>query len=148
MKIIWCMFLEIWSASDTIFSHFGQFSALYTPPSNNPENQNFEKIKKMPVDIIISHMCTINENHIWWMFLEIWSATHNFFSHFGHFFFPFTPLTIQKIKILKKWKKLPRNIIISHKCTINDNHMMYDSWDMKHDRIFCYFGLCFTLSPP
>ena len=58
------MFLEIWSASDTNFSHFGQFSALYTPPSNNPENQNFEKMKKMPVDIIISHMCTINENHI------------------------------------------------------------------------------------
>ena len=31
---------------------------------NNLENQNFEKIKKMPGDIIILHMCAINENHM------------------------------------------------------------------------------------
>ena len=30
-------------------------------------------------------------------------------------------------------KKTPRDIIIFHKCTINDNHMMYGSWDMKRD---------------
>ena len=29
---------------------------------NNPENQNFEKIKKNPGDIIILHMSTINKN--------------------------------------------------------------------------------------
>ena len=32
-------------------------------PSNNPENQNFEKKKKKLEDIII-HMCIINENHM------------------------------------------------------------------------------------
>ena len=31
----------------------------FTPP--NTENQNFEKMKKLPEDIIILHMCTINE---------------------------------------------------------------------------------------
>ena len=37
--------------------------ALYPPPHlNNPENQNFEKIKKMPGEIIILHKCTINKN--------------------------------------------------------------------------------------
>ena len=33
-------------------------------PPNNPENQNFEKMKKILGDIIILHMCTINENHV------------------------------------------------------------------------------------
>ena len=56
-------------------------------------------------------------------------------------FFPFTPLTTHKIKILKKWKKPPGDIITLHMCPINDNHMMYNSWNMKHDdRIFCHFG--------
>ena len=31
-------------------------------------------------------------------------------------------------------KKVLRDIINLHMCTINDNHMMYGSWDMEHDR--------------
>ena len=31
-----------------------------------------------------------------------------------------------KIKLLKKWKT-PRDIIILHMCTINENHMVYGS---------------------
>ena len=56
----------------------------------------------------------------------------NFFS-FWTIFCPFTPLTTQKIKILKKFKT-PGDIIILQKCTINDNHLMYVSWDMMHNR--------------
>ena len=52
---------EIWSATDKIFCHFGPFFALLPP--NNPKNQNFEKMKKPPGDIITLHMCTINDNH-------------------------------------------------------------------------------------
>ena len=33
----------------------------------------------------------------------------------------------------EKMKKAPGDIIILHKSTINDNHMMYGSWDMKRD---------------
>ena len=46
------------------FCHFGPFFALL-PPSN-PENQNFEKTTKKtpPGVIIISHMCTLNDNHM------------------------------------------------------------------------------------
>ena len=33
-------------------------------PSSNPEIQNFEKLKKKPEDIIILHMCTINDKHM------------------------------------------------------------------------------------
>ena len=57
----------------------------------------------------------------------------NFFS-FWTIFCPFTLLTTpKKIKVLKNWKKMPRDTIL-HKCTKNDNHMMYNTWDMKHDR--------------
>ena len=50
-----------------------------------------------------------------------------------------SPLTTQKINILKKWKK-PGDIVILHMCTINDNYIMYDSWDIEHeDRIFYHF---------
>ena len=45
------MDMEIWSATDRIFCHFGLFFALLPP--NNLKNQNFEKMKKMPRDIII-----------------------------------------------------------------------------------------------
>ena len=31
-------------------------------------------------------------------------------------------------------QQTPGDIIILHKCTINDNDMMYGSWDMEHDR--------------
>ena len=39
------------SATDRIFCHFGPFFFLLTP-LNCPKNQNFEKMKKMPGDII------------------------------------------------------------------------------------------------
>ena len=73
MKII-CVFLEIWSMADIFFLIFDHLLPFYPP--NNPENQNFEKMKKMPVDIIILHMkkmpgniiishkCTINDNYM------------------------------------------------------------------------------------
>ena len=33
-------------------------------PPNNPKNQKFEKIKKMPGDIIILHLCATNYDHM------------------------------------------------------------------------------------
>ena len=60
------------------------------------------------------------------MFFEVWTTTDIIFFSFWTIFSPLTPLTTQKIKILKN-EKMPGNIIISHKCTTNDSHMMYDS---------------------
>ena len=54
-------------------------------------------------------------------------------------FFAFLPppppptLTTEKIKVFKKWNKNSGDIIILHMYTINANHMMYSSWDMKRD---------------
>ena len=57
---------------------------------------------------------------------NIRSDTQKFLS-FCVIFCPFSPLTPWKIKILKLKKKTPGDIIILQICTINDNHMMYDS---------------------
>ena len=71
----------------------------------------------------------------WCMVLEIWSVTEKKKIFFILIIFcPFTTLTL-KIKIFKKWKKkTPGYIIILYKCTINDNHTIYGSWDTKCDR--------------
>ena len=34
------------------------------PPKNQKKNQNFEKMKKTPGDIIILHLHTTNDNHM------------------------------------------------------------------------------------
>ena len=57
MTIIWCMVPELWSATDRIFCHSGLFFLPFYPLMD-PENQNFEKMKKPPDDIIILQMCT------------------------------------------------------------------------------------------
>ena len=66
----------------------------------------------------------------------------------GHFL-PFYSPDNPENQNLEKMKKIPGNIIISHKSTVNDNHMMYDSWDMKRDRQnCCHFGLFFNPNCP
>ena len=47
---------------DGIFCYFGPFFALL--PLYQPEKSKFGKMKKTTRDIIILHMCTINDNHI------------------------------------------------------------------------------------
>ena len=53
---------EIRSVAE-LFDILGHFSPFYLT-INNTQNQNFQKMKKKPRDIIILHMCTINDNHI------------------------------------------------------------------------------------
>ena len=139
---------EIWSTMDRIFCHFGLSFAFLTA-----QTIKILKIwKKMPGDIIILQGCTINDKH---KMYDSWDTEHNGqnFLSFWIAFCPFTPQTIQKIKILKNWKKIPGDIIILHMCTISDNHkwqsMMYGSWDMKHDRQnFSSFWTAFCPLPP
>ena len=103
------------------------------------------KSKKTPTDIIILHICTINYNHMMYGSCDMECNRQNFLS-FWTIFCPFTCQWTQKIKIKKKkMKKMPRDIIISHKCTINDNH---DVWFLRSEvwlAEFCHFGLFFAL---
>ena len=80
-------------------------------------------------------MCAINK--------DSWDIRRNRqkFLSFWVLFCSFIPLANQKIKILKKWKQTPGDIIILHLSTTNDNHIMYGSWDMEFNRqnLFSYW---------
>ena len=80
----------------------GHFLPFYSP--NSPKNQNFEKMKKTPGDIIILHMCTKNYDQMMYSSRDIVRERCNCYFSFWAIFCHFTLLTAQKIKILKKWK--------------------------------------------
>ena len=144
MTVTWCMVPEILSTMHNrqiFFVILDHFLPFYNP--NNPKNQNFEK--KTTEDVIL-YMCTINDNHIMYGSWHIEHDTQIFLSFWTNFC-PFTILKTQKIKILKKWKKTPGDIIILHKCTKNHDHMLYCSWDITHDRCNCYFSI-WAFFPP
>ena len=124
-----------------ILDHF----LLFCPP-NNPKNQNFEKLEKAPGDIIIWHICIIKDNQTTY---SSWDMKHggqtflSFWTVFLSFYSPNNPKN-QSFGIMKQKSG---DIIIWHMCIINNNHMIYGSWDMKCDRhnflpfwIFCHFG--------
>ena len=106
---------EIWSANRQNFLSFWTISLPFYPP-NNPENQDFEYMKKMPVDIIL-HTCTINENYMIYGSRDMEHNRQNFFFSLWAIFCPFTPLTHEKSKF-KKMRKTP-GVIILHMCTKN-----------------------------
>ena len=107
------------------------FSPFYPP--NNPKNQKFEKVKKIPGNIIILQMCTINNNHMMYGSWDI-KRDRQIFLSFWTIFCPF------KNQNFEKMKKTHGDITIWHKCTINHDHMLYCSWDMTGDRYNCYFS--------
>ena len=109
-------------------------------------NLTFEKMKKPPGDIIILQGSNINDNHIMcgsWdtkcdrqIFLSFWTI--------------FALLIPQQPKKLKFWKnkKKPGDITILLMCTLNENHMMYVSWDMECDtQFFAILGYFSHLYP-
>ena len=118
------------------FKILGHFLPFYRPPppphpTNDSKKSNFwTKMIKMSRDLILLYIhYAINGHHMihgswnvrcdWQKFLSFWVI-----------FYSFSPLTTRKIKILKL-KKAPGDIIILYICTINNNHTMYDSWDME-----------------
>ena len=72
------MFPETWTTANRISCHFGPFFALLPPMDR--ENQNFENMKLMSGDIIILHMCTINDNHMMYGSSDMERDGHNFLS--------------------------------------------------------------------
>ena len=69
------------------------------------------------------------------------------FLSFWAIFCPFTPLTIQKIKILKKWKKL-LEISFTQVCY---KWQLYDIWflryQLQHTDVFVIFGHVLPFTP-
>ena len=106
-------FLRYWVRQAEFFVIVGHFLSFYPP--NNLKNLNFEKMKKIPGDIIILYVqqmmviCYVSWNM---------DSNSQIFCHYGSSF-------TQKIKILEKWKK---HLEIS-KVII----MLYCSWDLARD---------------
>ena len=101
-------------------------------------------------------MRTKNHNHMMHGSWGIEWDRQNFLS-FWAIFCPITHLAIPRISIFKKWKKNNKNnnnnnnawrLIILHMCTINDNHIVYNSWDTERNRqnflLFCVIFCPFT----
>ena len=94
-------------------------------PTMYPENQHFEKLKKVPKGIIILHKCTLNDNHMIYGSGDLKYDEQSFFVILDRFL-PIYLLTVQKIKIKKMIKiKTPGDIIILHKRTKNHDHLLY-----------------------
>ena len=98
-------------------------------------------LKEWIKDLEISsftHVYQKSQSYSVWL-LRYKAQQTEFFINLGHFL-PFNPPNSQKIRILKKWKKTSGDIIILHLRTTYNNHKMYSSWNMEHDRHnFCHF---------
>ena len=134
MTVIWCMVPEIWSATDTIFCHFGLCIALIppTPPytPNNLKNQNLKKWKNH-LDILyimILHMCTKNDNH---MKYGSWisSTIDRIFCHSGPFFALLPRYGPRKTKFLKNEKKPWKYY---HFTNVYHKWQSYDVWFLRY----------------
>ena len=124
--------------------NFLSFCTIFCPCT--PEKSKFWENG----DIVILHMYNINDNHVMYCSWDI-ECNRQIFLSFWTIFSPFTPLKTWKIKILKKWKN-HLEILSFYTCTINDNHVMSGSWDMKYGgqnflsfwTVFCPFTLTTT----
>ena len=141
--------IKIWVTQTEFFVILDHFLPFYPPPPHLLATQkNFSKMKKTSQDINILHMCTINDNH---MMYGSWdtSVTNKIFCHFGLIFLPFLPFQQPgKSKFWKNEKEAGYTTLL-HKCTVNDDHMMYGSLDMVFDRQnFSSFWVIFCLFTP
>ena len=82
------------------------WAILLSDPPNNPKNQNFEKMKQTPEDIIILHQCTKNPDHMLYCSWDMVCDRCNCQFSFWAIFCPFTPITEKKKEnFKKKWKQ-------------------------------------------
>ena len=82
-------------------------------PPNNPENQNFEKLKKAPRAIILFHKCTKIHDHMLYYSLEMARNRFNCYLLFWAIFHPFSSLpNSSKTQNLEKLRKTPGDIMI------------------------------------
>ena len=118
-----------------ILGHFLPFSPF---PLKNPKTKILKNEKNL---LEISSFCTCvpKITIIWCMVPEIQSETDRFFCHSEAIFCPFTnppspnDPEIQNLK--KKWKKcLEILFFYTYMCTINEDHMIYGSWNIRCDR--------------
>ena len=85
-------------------------------------------------------MRTMNDNHDVWFLRYRGVANWNW--EFGVIFCPFYhPNNLEKSKSWRNEKTI-RDVVLLHMCTINEDHTVYGSWDIRHGRQ----NLCVNLS--
>ena len=129
------------------FAILGHVLPFYLP--DYPENQNFEKLKKKPGNIIILLKCTINNHHMMYGSWDMECNRQTFLSFWILHFLPFNlPNNLENQNFEeKKWKKACRYYHFTN-VYLNDNHIMHGFWDMECDRIFCHVGPFFCPFTP
>ena len=120
-------------------TEIGDYKSFFAPPLLKSQKSRILKKWKKILEISSFYVCTKNHNQMRCSSWDMEWDRHNFLS-FWAIFCTFTPLLTPKIKIWKKAKKTPWDIILLHMCTINEDHTMYGSWDKKTQQIvFCHF---------
>ena len=112
-------------------------------------------MKTIAGDNNILHICSKNHNHMMYGSWEMERNRWNFFS-FSILFGPFTlpqsallpPQQTRKSKVWEHEKKTPGDIIILHKCTINDNHTWFLRYEARQTELFVILGHFLTFDPP
>ena len=94
MTIIWYGSLDMEHNRHNFFVILDHFLPFY---HNNPKNQDFEKMKKTPRDIIILHKCTKNHDHVLYCSWDLAHERCNCYFSLWAIFCPFTPLTAWKL---------------------------------------------------
>ena len=123
-KLKW--FLRYKVQRTKFFVNLGHF--LLSDHPNDPKNQNFEKTKITPGDIIILHLCTTNDDNMmygsWYIkrdrysFLSLWAILCSF-----------TTLTTQKIRFWKKEKNSWKDYHSTHEF---HKWKSYDAWFLRY----------------
>ena len=149
---ITCTVPEIWSMTDIVFCHFAYIFPFY--PTNNPKNQNFERTKKMPIDIVILHLCT--KNHMVYGSRDMECDRH-IFHNCGSFF---AWLLIYQPRKSKFWKNEKKEcpeiffVILGHILPFNPtkNHKIFEKMKKKSLEIPSFYTsaskimiICFTV---
>ena len=127
-------------------------------PLNKLENENFERMKKTPGDIIILQLCTINDNIEWdmeWYILRYGVRWTEFVVVLGHFlhFYPSNPenKNFEKNEEKKKIIKFILNFFSSFYTSVSQImiicYIVPEIWHVTNVIIF-HFGLFFALLHP
>ena len=87
-------------------------------------------LKKTPGDIIVLHICTINDKNTWCMVPKIWRATDIIFVILNHFL-PFYSPTKNQPKKSKFWKHEKTTWSYYHITQVNHKWQSYDVWFLR-----------------
>ena len=136
---VWFLRYEVWQME--FFNILDYFLLFHCP--NNPENQNFEKMRKTSGNIIILHKCVKNDNHMMHSCWDMKCNRQNYLSFWASYC-PFTPTNNPKNQnIYKNENKTPGDVIILHKSA-----KIMIIWYLTDVIVIFIFGLFFAFLPP